>query len=291
MLRMNLTVRAEELGDELRRLREAAGFSLERAGELIDASATKMSRIENGLREGSTEDIAGLLAIYGCVGPRRTALLNLANEVDRRGWWQRRPKFEDRVGTLLNLEKKADLIVNFECTNVPGLLQLPDYTDALMHESELVPADEIEHRVTIRAHRQSILRGPKPSRLLALIDEQVLTRMIGSPAVMHRQLNHLVEVAALANISLRVLPNSGAHAGVNGAFTLLKRANGHKIIFMENLTYSLILEEPVEIEVYERAIRLLVGRALPEGESLLMISELARRWVQGRLAQEQLQRD
>ena len=281
---MNLTVRAEELGDELRRLREAAGFSLERAGVLIDASAAKMSRIENGLREGSTEDVAALLAIYGCVGPHRTELLRLAHEVDRRGWWQRKPTFNERVGTLVNLEKKAELVVNFECTNVPGLLQHPDYTDALMRDSELVPADEIEYRVRARAHRHSILLGPKPVRLLALVDEQVLTRLIGGPAVMQRQLNHLAEAAALANISLLVLSNSGAHAGVNGAFTLLKRANEHKVVYLENLTSSLILEEPEEIEAYEKAIRLLVRRALPAGESLQVITELARRWGQGELA-------
>ncbi|GAB2819028.1 helix-turn-helix domain-containing protein [Lentzea nigeriaca] len=281
---MNLTVRAEELGDELRRLREAAGFSLERAGELIDASATKMSRIENGLREGSTEDVAALLAIYGCVGPRRTELLKLVKEVDRRGWWQRKPTFNERVGTLVNLEKKAELIVNFECTNVPGLLQLPEYTDALLRECELVPTDEVEHRVRARALRHSILLGPKPTRLLVLIDEQVLTRMIGSPAVMQRQLNHLAEAAARANISLQVLPNSGAHAGVNGAFMLLKRANGHKIVYLENLTSSLILEESEEINAYEKAIRLLVRRALPAEESLQVITELARRWEQGELA-------
>jgi transcriptional regulator with XRE-family HTH domain len=282
---MNLTVRAEELGDDLRRLRESAGLSLERAGELIDASATKMSRIENGLREGSIEDVAALLAVYGCVGPLRTALLKLAHEVDRRGWWQRtKPSFDERVRTLLNLEKKADLIVNYECMNVPGLLQLPDYTEALLRECELVPADEIPDRLTVRTQRHSILLGPKPARLLALIDEQVLGRQIGSPTVMHRQLIHLVEAAQLANILLRVIPNSGAHAGVNGAFLLLKRDSGHKVIYLENLTSSLFLEEPEEIEAYERAIRLLVRRALPAEESVEVITELARRWEQGELA-------
>ena len=53
---------------------------------------------------------------------------------------------------------------------------------------------------------------------------------------------------------------------------------------MENLAYSLILEEPMEIEIYERVIRLLVARALPEGESLRLIIELARRWEQDELA-------
>jgi hypothetical protein len=101
---------------------------------------------------------------------------------------------------------------------------------------------------------------------------------------MHRQLNHLAEAAALANISLRVLPNAGAHAGVDGAFLLLRRRTGHKVVFLGNLTSSLFLEEPEEIEAYERAIRLLVRRALSAGESLQVITELARRWEQGELA-------
>jgi transcriptional regulator with XRE-family HTH domain len=285
MLRMNLTVRAEELGDDLRRLREAAGMSLERAGELIDASATKMSRIENGLREGSTEDVAALLAIYGCVGPRRTELLKLAHEVDRRGWWQRtKPTFDERVRTLLNLEKKADLIVNYECMNVPGLLQLPDYTRALLVESEMVPVSEIEDRLTVRANRQSILLGSQTPRLLVLIDEQVMTRRIGGPTVMRRQLAHLAETAQATHVSLRVIPNSGAHAGANGAFMLLKRETGHKVVYLENLTSSLFLEETEEIAAYETAIRLLVQRALPTGESVQLITEAARRWEQGELA-------
>ncbi|MET9625902.1 helix-turn-helix transcriptional regulator [Lentzea sp. NPDC006480] len=282
---MNVTVRAEELGDDLRRLREAAGLSLERAGELIDASATKMSRLENGLREGSTEDVAALLAIYGCVGPLRTELLKLAHEVDRRGWWQRtKPTFDERVRTLLNLERKADLIVNYECANVPGLLQLPDYTRALMIECEMVPTDEVEQRMATRMRSHSVLDQPKPLRLLALIDEWVLRRLIGSSAIMAAQLDKLAESAERSNINIRVIPNRGAHAGLNGAFWLLKRDSGHKVVYLENLTSSLFLEEPDEIETYETAIRHLARRALPAEESVRKITELARRWETGELA-------
>lgn len=275
---MNLTVRAEELGDDLRRLREQTGLSLERAGELIDASATKMSRIENGLREGSPEDVAALLAIYGCVGPRRAELLALAHEFERRGWWQRnKPDFAERVRTLINLENKADLIVNFEGMNIPGLLQTGEYTRALLQECQLVPHDEIENRMVIRMQRHTVLCRPKPPRLLALIDEMVLHRMVGGPDVMRRQLDYLVEAADAWNIALRVIPNSGAHAGVNGAFLLFKRATGHKAVFLENLTSVLILEEEHEIDRYEKAIRLLSKRALGGEESVQLITELARR--------------
>jgi transcriptional regulator with XRE-family HTH domain len=272
---MDLTVRAEELGDELRRLREEAGLSLEVAGERIDASATKMSRIENGLREGSTEDVSALLAVYGYTGPRRTELLTLAREVERRGWWQRnRPDFAERQRTLINLEAKADLIVNFEGMNIPGLLQTGEYTRALMMECGMVPESEIETRMVTRMRRHSVLMRQRPPRLVAIIDELVLNRMIGGPDVLRRQLDHLVTTAEDPNIQLRVVPNTGAHSGVNGSFELIRRRGGHKVVFLENLTSSLFLEEAKEIETYEKAIRSLLNRALPAEESVRLITEL-----------------
>ncbi|GAA3669893.1 hypothetical protein C8D88_102719 [Lentzea atacamensis] len=57
--------------------------------------------------------------------------------------------------------------------NVRGLIQLPDYTRALMIECEMVPADEVEARMTVRIQSHSVLDRPKPPRLLALIDEWV----------------------------------------------------------------------------------------------------------------------
>ena len=272
---MNLTVRAEELGDELRRLRERGDLSLEQAGELIDASATKMSRIENGLREGTTEDVSALLAIYKCVGPRRTELLTLAREVERRGWWQRnKPEFAERQRTLMNLEAKADLIVNFEGMNIPGLLQTGEYTRALMVECGMVPETEVEQRMITRMRRHAVLLKQQPPRLIAIIDELVLHRMIGGPDVLRRQLDHLVETAQEPNITLRIVPRTAAHSGVNGSFELIRRTGGHKVVFLENLTSSLFLEEAKEIETYEKAIRRLLKRALPAEESVRLITEL-----------------
>lgn len=101
---------------------------------------------------------------------------------------------------------------------------------------------------------------------------------------MAAQLRQLIESAARSNISIRVIPNDGAHAGLNGAFWLLKRDTGHKVVFLENLTSSLFLEEPEEIDAYETAIRHLVRRALSAQESVRRITELARRWDSGELA-------
>ncbi len=171
MADVNLTVRAEELGGELRALRERAAMSLEAAGDRIGASAAKVSRLENGKGGVAVEDVAAFLAVYQCVGPKRDALLALAREVDRRGWWQRdKPDFAQRQQTLINLESKADLIVSFECVNMPGLLQTGEYTRSLMTGSGIVPEAEVEGRMVARMRRHALLLKPNPPRLLTLID-------------------------------------------------------------------------------------------------------------------------
>ncbi|GGP73129.1 helix-turn-helix domain-containing protein [Saccharothrix coeruleofusca] len=275
---MNPTVRAEELGAELRALRKANGLSLEEAGERISASAAKVSRIETGKCGGSSEDVAALLAVYRCVGSKRAELLDLARGVDRLGWWQRaKPDFAHRQRTLINLEARADLIVSFEGMNVPGLLQTGEYTRALMTECGMVPLAEIEGRMVTRMQRHAVLLKPDAPQLIAFINELVLHQVIGGIDVLRRQLGHLLEAARKPNITLRVLPNVGTHPGVNGGFELVRRTSGHKVVFLENLTSSLFLEEPSEIKTYETAIRVLGERALSSQESMLAIAEVARK--------------
>ncbi|MBP2334625.1 transcriptional regulator with XRE-family HTH domain [Saccharothrix coeruleofusca] len=275
---MNPTVRAEELGTELRALRKANGLSLEEAGERISASAAKVSRIETGKCGGSSEDVAALLAVYRCVGSKRAELLDLARGVDRLGWWQRaKPDFAHRQRTLINLEARADLIVSFEGMNVPGLLQTGEYTRALMIESGIIPEAEVEGRMVTRMQRHAVLLKPDAPQLIAFIDELVLHRAIGGVDVLRRQLGHLVEAAREPNTILRVLPNAGGHAGANGAFSLIRRSSGHKVVFLENLTSSLFLEEPNEIKTYETAIRALGEHALDPQESIRVIAEQARK--------------
>ncbi|MFD0202225.1 MULTISPECIES: helix-turn-helix domain-containing protein [Saccharothrix] len=275
---VDMTVRAEELGGQLRALRTKAGLSLEDAGEHIAASAAKVSRMETGKSGCAVEDVAGLLAVYQCVGRRRVELLALAREVDRRGWWQRdKPGFAQRQQTLINLESKADLIVSFEGMNVPGLLQTGEYTRALMIECAMVPVDEVENRMVTRMQRHAVLLKHGPPQLTAFIGELVLHQVVGGPNILRRQLDHLVEAAQIPNITLRVLPNVGVHPGVNGGFELVRRSSGNKVVFLENLTSSLFLEEKDEIEAYEQAIRTLADRALTAEESARLITRLARR--------------
>ncbi len=270
------TVRSQELGEELRCLRVAAHRSLRDAGRHIDASASKLSRIETGNIGADSEDVAALLVVYGVTGPKRRELLDLAREAERRGWWQRdRPDFPERQRTLVTLESRADRIVNFEPLVVPGLLQTTDYARAIITGRSNVPRNEVDSRIETRARRSSVLYARNPPELRAIIDEPVLHRQIGERNTFCQQLWHLLHAAARPNISVHVVPRSApTHAGLEGAFSLISQAQRSPVVFVENLTSSLFLEESAEIDAYKSAVKRLSDVALSEQQSLELIADL-----------------
>ena len=135
------------LGSQLRRLREAHGITCEAAGEVIRASASKISRLENGRVSMKQRDLADLLTLYGVTGEaERAGVLRLALEAARRGWWHQYGEvlpgwFEFYVG----LEAAATRIRTYEVQFVPGLLQTPEYARAAVIRGghPAAPDDEI----------------------------------------------------------------------------------------------------------------------------------------------------
>jgi transcriptional regulator with XRE-family HTH domain len=272
------TVRRQELGDELKALREASGLSVQKSAKRVHISASKLSRIENGLRPASVEDVVGLLTLYEADAAKRKQLRALAYEPDARGWWQRdRPNFTERLHTLIFLEGRADHIVNFATLVMPGLLQTGEYTRAVMTESGLVPADDIENRMVTRLRRHSVLLRQRPPHLTAIIDESVLHRPVGGRDILRRQLEHMMEASARSNITIRIVPNQGAHAGIAGSFQLITQPERPTVVFVEHAASCLFIEDRHEVKVYRDIAKKLLDTALDEGQSREVITDLAKR--------------
>jgi transcriptional regulator with XRE-family HTH domain len=272
------TIRRQELGQELRVLRRAARFTLEEAGKRIGVSSSKLCRVEGGQRPAAIEEIGGLLALYNATHTKRRELLTLARDCGERGWWQRNlPDFTERQHTLISLESRAERIVNVETVTLPGLLQTGEYTEALLVESDMVPAEEIEDRMLTRMRRHSVFLRQRPPALLALIDELVLYRAIGGPEVTRRQLGRLVEASRHSHITLRVVPKNGAHAGIMGAFALIEMPDRSPVVFVEQPTSGLFVEDRSEVEVYKGIVEKLLNKALDEAQSTELIASLANR--------------
>lgn len=279
MATLDTTVRRQELGEALRTWRKTANFTLEEASRVINCSQSKLSRVETGRRAVSPVEVSALLAVYKADAGTRDRLLALAEESGEIDWRQRR--WAEMAGgehTLLTLEAKAEVIVHFDVTLIPGFLQTGEYSRALIREMEVVPEEEIEDRMLTRLRRNAVLLRYDPPRLVAIIDELALRRLVGGRDVLRRQLDCLVEESRRPNVTLRVLPNDGhTHSGVDGSFVVIRRSGFSPVVVSESCSYSLFLEDRREVDVYESIVRKLLKRALDEEQSVAMIADLAKR--------------
>lgn len=271
------TVRIEVLGEELRRLREACGLTLSQVVSRIGISESHLSRMEVGKRAPSPEDISALLVIYGVTGVERLEMLALTKKAGQPGLWQRNGSFESRFATLKILESRTTAMVTFEPLIMPGLLQTMPYAQAAVRELGMIDDEDlVNERVVDRLQRQAVLRKVGAPHLVALLTESALRNPVGGRTVLRDQLRYLVEVAGHPNVTLRIVPTvAGGHPGLLGSFLRLRFAERPSVVFLENLTSSLFLEEHRDIAVYDRVIVELLSAAMDEENSVRLVAAMA----------------
>ncbi len=271
------TVRSRELGEGLRRAMQNAGLAGKDVARLLDLSPSWVSRLISGKRNVSAVQVSAFLAVCRAPSAERDRLLALCDEQHTPGWFQQHgSRLPLQLVTLIDHENKAVAIGDFQSTLVPGLLQTGDYTRALIREAGTIPADEINDRVAARLARQSLLSRDDPARFTFFIHEFVLRLPVGGPAVMADQLGLLERMSRRPYLTLRMVPAAlGAHAAINGSFTLMEFAEFKPVVYLESETSSLFLEKPVEIAAYQDILESLAQTALSEGESRELIATLA----------------
>ncbi|WP_271222459.1 helix-turn-helix domain-containing protein [Streptosporangium carneum] len=245
------------VGAQLRRLREARGVTREEAGNAIRASHSKISRLELGRTSFKRRDVADLLTLYGVTDDaERATLLSLAEQAGVPGWWQ---AYGDVVpgwfDAYLGLEQAACVIRSYEVQFVPGLLQTEEYARAVIQLGRRdVTGPEVERRVALRMRRQELLhRRSNPPKLWTVIDETALRRLIGGPATMRAQIEHLIRVSELPQVTVQIMPLcAGAHPGAAGPITILRFPEGElpDVVYLEQLAGALYLDKPAETERY-----------------------------------------
>jgi transcriptional regulator with XRE-family HTH domain len=268
------------LGTQLRRLREEAGVTPEEAGYEIRGSRSKISRLEHGRVSFKSRDVADLLTLYGVTNEQtRAGLLSLAEQANAQGWWAKYSDIlPDWFEAYLGLEAAASLIRSFELQFVHGLFQTQAYARAvtvLGHKA--APAEEIDRRVSLRMKRQDLLHGQDAPRVWSVMDEAALRRPVGGAQVMRGQLGRLIEVAALPQVTVQVVPfRRGGHAGAGGSFTVLRfrQADLPDVAYIEQLTSALYLERRGDVDHYMEVMNRLSAEALTPAGTTRFLKEI-----------------
>lgn len=283
------TVLGRQLGDELRRLREAASLTTTQAADALDCTKGKISRIENGHVPVRTPDLIALMQTYRVedseTRERLGSLARRANRRRREGWWhQYGAVLADTYRDYIEMENICDSIKTFQAQLIPGLLQTPEYGRAVTVASRAwQTAEEIDQFVQVRIARQERLTGEAPLELWAVLAEGVLHQQVGGPDVMRDQLEHLATMAEQPNITVQVLPFSrGAHSGMFGPYLLLSfpRVSALDLVLTETPIGNIWMEQESEVAHYRELFDDARTSALPPTESLGLIRRIAKERTQ-----------
>jgi hypothetical protein len=244
------------------------------ARELL-CSPPKISRIETGVRPASLRDVRDLCAIYGVDDSLRDRLMGLAREAKQQGWWN---KYEDiAIDRLIGLEIEAAQVSSYESCVIPWMFQTKEYARAVIRGS-LPRIDDhvLDERVAARITRQEIITRESPPHFWSLADESSLRRRVGSNQIMRDQLNGMVDLAAIPNMTLQVVPfGLGAHPGLDNTFEFLEFQSGQPpVVYLENMAGGLYLESVSDVDRYKEALMHLRAGALDPESSVSLIEQV-----------------
>ncbi|MEU8123243.1 helix-turn-helix transcriptional regulator [Spirillospora sp. NPDC049024] len=252
-------------GRQMRRMREAKGAKQETIAQLTTMSGAQISRIENGKRR-ATRSFVEIVDDHLDAGG---ALINLWEDLNKDGHpvpiWFDWPK----------IEADAAMLVSWEPMLIAGLAQTPAYASALLKGAE--------EAVKARLSRQDILTRDEDKAspiLVLLIDEQALHRFVGSTETMREQLEHLIEISTLPNVTIQVVLANGEHDGNSGGFMVATMEDRSEIAYVETAIRAITTDAPADLSVLARTLVALRSRALTEEMSRELIRKvIAEKWT------------
>jgi transcriptional regulator with XRE-family HTH domain len=259
----------EEWGRELRRLREARGWSQAELARRMFCDDSVVSRLETGMLAPTTKTAQAAdtaLELPDSLASLREILMNLGG-----GQW---------AGDIAELEKRATLLSQWEPCFVPGLLQAELYMREVFLSAEPDATDaQIQERVAERLDRQEIWQrpDPPPPMLHAVIWEPALRVPVGGSKVMHDQLLDLAEAArSNRRVRLQVLPlDYGVNAGMGGAFVVANFADERPAAVLDNLLSGQMTEKRAEVDRLSLLFATLASDAMNPQASAELIEKVA----------------
>jgi transcriptional regulator with XRE-family HTH domain len=272
------TVRQRELGRRLRLLRNEHNLTVEDVGEKLLCSATKISRLETGARRPSLRDVRDLCTLYGVDELTSAELMNLARGAREQTWWTQYDDLD--LDPYLGLEQDAVAITSYTTHLFPALLQTEDYTRSVIKAIAPRMGPEIfQQRVEARMRRQKrILEKDNPPRYCVFLDEAVLHRHVGSPALIAAQLDKVLNAVSSDKVTIQVIKfNVGVHASQDSNFILFeldKESGLPPVVFVEGLTGNQYHQREADITRYREAIELLRDSALSPRDSVEYVTKM-----------------
>jgi len=253
------------LGKHLRRVRIAAGYKIQDPfAAAAHISQDQISRAETGNQPPTDELFDVWMKLCGVTDP----------ELE---WFKDTLKLARNSKGLvvegfepwLNIERSSSFIRAWNPLLVPGLLQVGEYALPLFYAMGK-NRDKAAELLGIRLSRQDIITGSDPSTGVFLIDESVLYRLVESPVVMVKQMDRILALSDLPNVTIQIVPQQQQPLGsTHGSFTLLSFPDKDEpdLAYTQDAISDRHTQDPQTIATINRTFRQLTKHTLDVSSS------------------------
>ncbi|MFF4267166.1 Scr1 family TA system antitoxin-like transcriptional regulator [Streptomyces virginiae] len=254
------------LGAELRVARERAGLSQAELGERLFVSGSFIGQLEAGTRRMHLDFARQIDDILDTGG---FFLRNCEAAAES--------KYPDHFAEAAEAEARAREIREYAPQLIPGLLQTEAYAREVFQAGHPTATEEtIDELVTNRLARAALLNQPTPPLLWCVLDEAVLRRAGGNPAVRVEALRHIASLMRARRIIVQVLPfSAGLHAAMGGAIKLMSFDDAPPLSYVEGMGTGLLFDDPATVAHHTLTYDLLTANALSPRKSLALIESVA----------------
>jgi transcriptional regulator with XRE-family HTH domain len=253
----------EQLADTLREARINAGFGSHAAlAKRLNLSRSVITKAENPTHPAPSREL--LAAWAGATGAPLDVLTEKAE--------QAKSGTPEWFMPYIRAEADAHTLRCWQPTVFPGLLQCASYARTLFDRGGY-PLNRVDELVKARLERQLVVGH---ACITAIIDQQVLHRRVGSPAVMTEQCAYVASMAEQRYISLHVVPE-GANIGTGGGLDIAAQDRTTTVCLTTGLDDVTSTAPDVVAKAMQTFDRIL-GTAMPPAESLEFTRAMEEQW-------------
>jgi transcriptional regulator with XRE-family HTH domain len=273
--RMRSTLRRRQLGRELRVLRVETGLTQEQAGALLHFCDTKISRFERGEQVPGYHELRAMLDQYGLTLDMWQPYLDAAEQARAKRWYH-----AYGVGdySYVSMEDEAARLRQVQSGFVPELLQTNSYMRATFDalHRPLSPS-RLATTIELREYRQRRLTAPTGPLVLHVVLDEMVLRPDLPHHVVKDQLNHLLMVSELDNVTIQIIAGMRPHMGMYSNISVISFAEKHEpdVGYIEHVAGQDLIETPDGVARCTLAFENLARTALSHDESVRLIERLA----------------
>jgi transcriptional regulator with XRE-family HTH domain len=257
------------IGDELRRARQLTGLSQEAFASAIGFDHSVVGKTETGDRRPTTQVLRAWCERCALDYEHYARLVQAA--------WSADGPVPSWFLDYLDHERVAVVLHMWSPVLIPGALQVADYARELFRAAGSSD-DRASELVDVRMARRALLDRSDPPNVVALADESVLHRLIGTPAIMHEALSELAELSARPHVIVQIVPMAkGANAGLCGTFDIAIAPDGTSTLCIGTVEDQTTDSRSLVIKA-ANIFDLVRANALPRDESRTLILEASEGW-------------